>query len=424
MRLLLKIFVLLLLLVLAGGGVALVLMLEDEPSVQGEELVASDLQNARVFIENSDPRRLQSGELSEFTISDEDLELLLNYLLDHFAGGRSQVDLASGTADLRLSVRQPLTLLGDYLNLRVVLLQQQHELALDSLQAGRIVVPGWLADPLMQRTHAELLKRVPEYSATIAAIDSFTLADERLNIVYEWQPELLDQLSTRGSDLLLGSADRERLLAHWGHLSELLAAPGLGTRVALTEVLAPMFEFARVRAQGERGDPVEENRAALRAMSLYVAEADAAQLLGEALAPPPRRTLILAGREDRAQHFLISAGLAVSSSTMLAQSLGLLKEVDDSQDGGSGFSFIDIGADRTGVRFAELAVSGPDEARLLQDRVAAMDDESLFMADFRDLPELLSEDDFRTGYGGVGEPAYEAVLDDIDARIAEMPLFR
>ncbi|MGV3591729.1 MAG: hypothetical protein ACO1PZ_08550, partial [Gammaproteobacteria bacterium] len=206
MRFLLKTFAVLLLLVLAGGVVALVLMLEDEPIVQGGELVAADLQNARVFIENSDPRRLQSGELSQFTISDEDLELLLNYLLDHFAGGRSEVALAAGTADLRLSVRQPLALLGDYLNLRVVLLQQEQVLALDSLRAGRIVVPGWLADPLMQRTHAELLKRVPEYAATVAAIDSFTLADERLNIVYEWQPELLDRLSTRGSDLLLGTA--------------------------------------------------------------------------------------------------------------------------------------------------------------------------------------------------------------------------
>lgn len=421
MRFLLKTFALLLLLVIAGGVAALVLMLEDEPIVPGEELVGADLQNARVFIENSDPRRLQSGELSAFTISDEDLELLMNYALDHFAGGRSRVDIAAGMADLRLSVRQPLTFpLGDYLNLSIVMLQQNDVLVLDSLRAGRIVVPGWIADPLMQRTHVELLKRVPEYAATVAAIDSFTLADERLNIVYEWQPELLDRLSTRGSDLLLGTADRERLLAHWGQLYDVLSAPELGRRVAVVDVLAPMFTFARDR----QGDPVEENRAVLRVLSLYIAEADAAQLLGEALPPPPRRTLILAGREDRAQHFLISAGLTVSASTVLAESLGLLKEVDDAQAGGSGFSFIDIGADRTGVRFAELAVAGPDQARMLQDRVAAIEDESLFMADFRDLPELLSDEEFRASYGGVGEPAYEAVLEVIDARIGEMPLFR
>lgn len=420
MRFVLKTLLVLLLLLVAGAGTALVLMLEDSPSVSGEGMVPADLQNARVFIENSDPRRLQPGELSAFTISDKDLELLLNYLLDQLEGGRSQVDIGAGLADLRLSVRQPLPLLGRYLNLRIVLVQQDSVLALDSLQAGRIVVPGWIANPLMQRTHTELRARVPEYRAAVAAIDSFALADERLNLVYEWQPELLDQLSTRGSDLLLGSADRERLLAHWGKLGELLSAPAAPNRVALVEVLAPMFAFARER----QGDPVEENRAALRALSLYVADADAALLLGERREAPPRRVLVLAGREDRAQHFLISAGLAVSASTELAQSLGLLKEVDDSQAGGSGFSFVDIGADRTGVRFAELAVSGPAQARLLQERVAALEDEGLFMPDFRDLPELLSEEEFQATYGGVGEPAYETVLQDIDARIGRMPLFR
>lgn len=420
MRFLLKTFAVLLLLVIAGGVAALVLMLEDQPIVPGDELVAADLQNARVFIENSDPRRLQSGQLSEFTISDADIELLLNYLLDHFAGGRSRVDIAAGLADLRLSVRQPVTFpLGDYLNLSIVLLQQDDVLVLDSLRAGRIVVPGWIADPLMKRVHAELMKRVPEYAATVAAIDSFTLADERLNIVYEWRPELLDRLSTRGSDLLLGPEDRERLLAHWARLHDVLSAPELGRRVALTGLLGPMFAYARER----QGDPVEENRAVLQVLSLYVAEADAAQLLGATMSPPPRRTVILAGREDRAQHFLISAALAVSASTTLAQSLGLLKEVDDSQ-GGSGFSFIDIGADRTGVRFAELAIAGPDEARRVQEQVAGIEDEGLFMADFRDLPEFLSDAEFRASYGGVGEPAYEAVLEDIDARIAERPLFR
>jgi hypothetical protein len=387
--------------------------------VPGDGLVAADLRDARVFIENSDPRRLQSGELSAFTINEQDIELLLNYLLDHLEGGRSQVDLGAGTAELRLSVRQPVNPLGEYLNLRVVLTQQADLLALDSLQAGRLVIPGWIADPLMQLTHTQLRERAPEYRDALAAIDSFAIDEGRLNIVYEWQPELLEQLSTRGSDLLLSAADRERLLAHARHLAKLVADPALAARVPLVELLVPMFTFARERA----GDPVEENRAALLALALYVSEADITALLGEPAVAPPHRELLLAGRYDRARHFLISAGLAVSAGTGAAQALGLLKEVDDSQDGGSGFSFIDIGADRTGVRFAEFAVANPAQARILQDRLAGASDESLFMADFRDLPEFLSEDAFQEAYGGVGEPAYGLVVQEIDARIGQMPLF-
>jgi hypothetical protein len=416
MKFLMKTLLILLLLVLVGGVAAVMLALEDAPLVPGD-VPAADLRDARVFIENSDPRRLQSGELSAFTISDKDLELLLNYLLDHLEGGRSEVNLGAGTAELRLSVRQPVEFLEDYLNLRVVLVQQGATLALDSLQAGQLVVPGWIADPLMQRTHAELLARVPEYRDAVAAINSFSLDDERLNIVYAWQPELLDQLQTRGSDLLLSPEDRVRLLAHTRRLTEVLADPALGPRVQIPRLLVPMFTFAR-----ERGDdPVEENRAALRALALYASEASFMQLLGEP--EPERREPILAGRHDRAQHFLISAAIAVSASSGLAQSLGLLKEVDDSKAGGSGFSFVDIGADRTGVRFGEMAIAGPEQARRLQDEVIAMTGEELFMAEFRDLPELLSEQEFAASYGGVGEPAYEAVVDEIDARIGQMPLF-
>jgi hypothetical protein len=419
MKFLLKSLLVLPFLLIVGAVVALVLMLEDSPTVPGDSLVATDLRDARVFIENSDPRRLQSGELSAFTINEQDLELLLNYLLDHLEGGRSEVDLGAGTAELRLSVRQPVNPLGAYLNLRIVLTQQADLLALDSLQAGRLVIPGWIADPLMQRTHNELGKRVPEYRDAFAAINSFAIVENRLNLVYAWQPELLEQLSTRSSDLLLSAAERERLLAHARHLAELLADPALGSRVPLVELLAPMFTFAH-----ERGDdPVEENRAALLALALYVTETDINPLLGEPAAAPKRRELLLAGRYDRARHFLISAGLTVSAGTGAAQSLGLLKEVDDSQDGGSGFSFVDIGADRTGIRFAEFATANPAQARVLQQRLAGSPEESLFMADFRDLPELLSEDAFREAYGGVGEPAYTAVVQEIDSRIAQMPLF-
>jgi hypothetical protein len=416
MKFLLKTLLVLVLLVLIGGVASVMLMLEDAPLVPGD-VPAADLREARVFIENSDPRRLQAGELSAFTISEQDLELLLNYLLDHLEGGRSQVELGAGTAELRLSVRLPSELLEDYLNLRVRLVQQGETLALTSLQAGKLALPGWIADPLMQRTHAELVARVPEYRAALAAIASFALDDERLNIVYEWQPELLDQLSTRGSDLLLSSEERSRLLAHTRRLTEILADSSLGARVPLPQLLVPMFAYARE----QQGNPIEENRAALQSLALYASEASFMQLLGEP--EPARREPILAGRHDRAQHFLISAAIAVSTSSGVAQSLGLLKEVDDSQAGGSGFSFVDIGADRTGIRFGELAVASPAEARLLQDRIAAMTGEELFMADFRDLPEVLSEQEFQATYGGVGAPAYERVVQDIDARIGQMPLF-
>jgi uncharacterized protein YfiM (DUF2279 family) len=422
MGLLFRALLLLLLLLVAGTGVALVLMVENEPSLPVSALRTADLRQARVFLESSDPRRLEPGEMAAFTMTERELELLLNYLLENLYGGRSRVAFAQDSAELELSVGLPDNLLGSFLNIRIALTQWTGVLALDEISIGSLELPGWLADPVMQRTHEELKRRIPEYAAAVSAINAFSIGAERINIVYQWQPELLEQISSRGSELLVSAEDRERLLAHTRNLAALLRNPELAARVPLTDLLGPMFGFAQARA----GDAVEENRAALLALSMYATGISAARLLGEpaeALPELPRHQLLLSGRRDFAQHFLISAGLAISAGTGAAQSIGLLKEMDDSQDGGSGFSFTDIAADRTGIRFGELAVADPLTARSVQQRLAGQPAESLFMADFRDLPEFLSGEAFTQGYGGVGAPAYDAVVRDIEERIGRMPLF-
>jgi len=110
------------------------------------------------------------------------------------------------------------------------------------------------------------------------------------------------------------------------------------------------------------------------------------------------RTLTLQGRDDLAQHFLISAGIAAAGGSRLADAVGLFKELDDSRSG-SGFSFTDLAADRAGVRFAESA-TGPNAARL-QGLLADKAEESLFMPRVRDLPEFMPEDELVRRFGGV-----------------------
>src|SRR5690606_25129953 len=91
---------------------------------------------------------------------------------------------------------------------------------------------------------------------------------------------------------------------------------------------------------------------------------------------------------------------------------------------GSGFSFPDLGADRSGVRLAELALADAQTARAVQNLLAASPAESAFMADFRDLPEGLDAESFAADYGDTNSPAYQAVVDEIDRRIDAIPLFR
>jgi hypothetical protein len=194
----------------------------------------------------------------------------------------------------------------------------------------------------------------------------------------------------------------------------------------MVQAMTPLFELAAQRSAAGR-DAAAENRAALVVLTLFVNGRHVGSVAPAALGwarPRPLR-LTLGGRIDFPQHFLVSAALVTEGTSPLSRAIGLYKEVADSR-GGSGFSFNDMAANRAGTRFGELALRQPQE---LQRRVAggangrALRDDDLLPA-VADLPEFLPEAEFRRRFGGVGAPAYEALLSDIDRRVAGLPLLR
>ncbi len=421
MKFLKRLFLLLLIVILVGTATSVFLMVENTPLAgTSGSFSTEDLSQAEVFVQNSDPRNLEPGEVSAFTVSESDLELVIGYTLSQLNGGGAMVSLHNGLAELGISARLPDNVLGEYLNVQLAVSQSGPDLAIESMKIGGVAVPGALADPIAQFAH-ERLQQIPEYVAALEAINGYSISPGQLNIVYQWQPDLIEQISNRGRDMLISPEDQERLLAHATNLASITNDSRFGREVSVAEFLSPMMLFAKVRG----GDPVEENRAAILALSMYVMGISMPRVLGlprDSVPPMGRHHLMLTERHDFAQHFLVSAALTVSSGTGVADSIGLLKELDDSQ-GGSGFSFTDIGADRTGVRFAELAVRDTPTARAVQDKFSYGLPESDLMAEFRDLPEFLDGPTFRRIYGGVGTPAYNQVIEDIENRISRTSFF-
>ena len=84
----------------------------------------------------------------------------------------------------------------------------------------------------------------------------------------------------------------------------------------------------------------------------------------------------------------------------------------------------DIAADRAGTRFGALATASPQEARRVQAFVARGISETDIMPRARDLPEHMNAAEFQRRYGGVGSPAYQAVMDDIERRIDACTIHR
>ena len=397
-------------------------MIEKSPVIADQSpLAAADFAETRVFLENSDPRSLAEGEIGTLAVSERDLYLFINYVFQQYGLGVAEISLQERYARLYATLNIPSTPLGDFINLDVSVLQNGQKLEIGSCQIGRVKVPAMLANWLMESGHLLLQNRFSEYKDSINALERFDIGSSKVDIAYQWQPELADRISERGRDILITEADKERLVKYSNYLGDLISSPVYGERIALSDFLPPLFSFAS--EQG--GVPAEENQAALVALGAMILDVNLAELLGvpqESLPTYNNKTFMLAGRKDFAQHFIISAGLTASTSTVIADSFGLLKEIDDSDAGGSGFSFTDIGADRTGVRFAELATS-ESMALEFQEFMKGAPQESDIFPYFLDLPEFLPEAEFVRLYGGVGKPAYNDVIQKIEERISSANLY-
>lgn len=422
MRRIMKTVLKLLLLVVATLLLSVVLIawlaLNDRPLVQRDSaMTPADVARVRDLLSAADPRKhpLQGDAVRTFHADGHDLDLILNDVSRRLLHGAGRVVLGAGTAQVQLSLNLPRSLLGRWFNVEAQVRETPGWPSLERLQVGRVLVPAGLARWV-------LLRGIEHYDATeqvqtvMGMVQRVSLQPTEIVLDYVWRPEGL-------RTVIMPPADQQRLRAYVDRLVPLVKSAQAS--VPLAGLLPPMFELARVRAAALGGDDqvaAQENRAALIALALYATGQSPARFVQDAhqWAHPVPHAVVLRGREDFSMHFLVSAVLAAEGGGRLADAIGLYKEISDSR-GGSGFSFNDIAADRAGTRFGQIAVRDP--LRLQAELSKGLTDED-FMPGVADLPEFLSEAEFKATYGGVGAPAYERMKAEIERRVASRPLLR
>lgn len=411
----------------AVAALSLALLLALGLSLQRKALVApatavnaADLARANTFLRSNDPRLPRLGTQRALVLPERDLNLLLNQLAQRLPWPSStQVDLDAGAARVRASMALPHSPVELWINIDATLLETPGLPAVERLRLGNLPVPGWAARALRRA----LVARVNASSEGRLAHDIIkrvVISPGQIGLHYEWRGDTYQRLL----GVLVPEAEQKRLMAYSDRLvdlSEQLATAGpQGRSIALAQLFPPMFELARQRTAAD-ADAASENRAALLTLALYASGRGLRALVPDARAwrQPRFMPVTLYGREDFPQHLLISAVIAIEGGGPLADAIGVYKEVADSQ-GGSGFSFNDIAADRAGTRLGLLAKTAPRE---LQARLAAGLQESQFMPDVSDLPEFLTEADFKKTYGGVDAPVYRQMLANIERRLDAVALF-
>jgi hypothetical protein len=400
-------------------GTAAYLCFEDQPLVRrAAELKAEDVERAMRLVEKHDPRRMKNGTLRTLSIRADELDLVVNYLVNRYGRGSSRIALQPGVLTLAASIDVPASPFGRYVNVQATLRETAALPAVDRLRIGRLPVPGWIGDWALGRA-LRTFERTDEYQVAADTLRSVSIADASVRVVYEWR----DDLPARLGKIVLSPEARERLEVYQQRLAQFTRDAAASRRLSLADLLTPLLRLASER--GAAGDAPAENRAVIVVVAFYVNGKGLAAIVPGARdwPRPVPRTVTLKGRTDSPQHFTVSAALAAHAGGPLSDAIGLYREVDDSRRG-SGFSFADIAADRAGTVFGEFATRSPDSARRLQQRIAAGARESDLMPEVSDLPEYMREAEFKRRFGGVGAPAYNRMMQDIERRVAACPLYR
>lgn len=393
--------------------------LEDQPAlVRKVEITPEQTERAKRLLKSHDPRAMPAGVVRTFSVSADDLDLGLNFLVSQ-RGGASKTALSAGAAMIWLTMPVPNNPFGTYVNVEAVIHQTAGWPEFDRLRIGRVVVPGFAANWLLQRTLIRLEETAHVDVPATDVLKSVRMEPGFVQVEYQWREDLPERLRSA----LLPAEDQARIRAYQERLVAITSDPTLPQQVSIARLVRPLLEHAASRSA--QGDPVAENRAAILVLAFYVNGRGLAALVPEARhwPRPPARKVTLAERGDLAQHFSVSAALAAAAGTPLSNAVGLYKEVDDSR-GGSGFSFVDLAADRAGTVFGEHAVGSARSALLLQERVTIGLVEADFMPPARDLPEGLAETEFKRRFGGVDSPRYREVAQRIEQRLGALALYR
>ena len=211
-------------------------------------------------------------------------------------------------------------------------------------------------------------------------------------------------------------------------------------QLATAQQLNPQSDLA---VQIRRAFPIERvasatpdrNGAAFVALAMAIVDKRVGSMVGVGASKVsacqmPASRIMLHGRDDLPKHWALSAALSVGPGTQIAAAMGEWKELADSLNKQSkfqlgdptGFSFIDIAADRSGFRTAEAASDKALATKIASRLSMAIETEIL------PRPLLTLEEgpdvEFVSKYGTINDPRFIEAVRNIDLVLDQHGLTR
>ena len=344
--------------------------------------------------------------------------------------GKTQIN----PAGLTILMTMPLDLLSYrlYINADIQIEPSDGPLQVRQVQLSRLTLPGDMALGLLGWV-ADQLWGPGEGAALLAKVRSVTVQQDAVKVeLSKSEGFSLSQLKLSGVSLYkqwFSSDEQTALIEHYYALALAHSQQQAATQSShsLISYLQVLLREADRRSKDKPEQAVRENQAVILALAQLLGGRNLQLLVNEIKTNPqgklPRVTL--ARRPDLQQHFVYSASLHVLGNQRLSSAVGEAKELLDSLNGGSGFSFVDLLADRAGIRFARLAGASAQSARAVQQFFALQDrtEQELFPNKSR-LPEGLPQAMFEQQYQSIDSAVYQQMVAEIDRRLNALPLYQ
>lgn len=427
-----QILTLLLLLATVLALLALLLLQRTPLLSETGQLNAAAVRNSQQLFNNLNQSMRDPGQQLVIQTNADELNAafaLASRTLPGFQG-KTQIN----PAGLTILMTMPLDVLSYqlYINADIQIEPSAGPLQVRQVKLGRLTLPGDMALGLLGWV-ADQLWGPGEGAALLAKVRSVTVQQDAVKVeLSKSEGFSLSQLKLSGVSLYkqwFGSDEQTALIEHYYALALAHSQQQIATQSShsLITYLQVLLREADRRSKDKPEQAVRENQAVILALAQLLGGRNLQLLVNEIKTNPqgklPRVTL--ARRPDLQQHFVYSASLHVLGNQRLSSAVGEAKELLDSLNGGSGFSFVDLLADRAGIRFARIAAASPQSARAVQQFFAQQDrtEQELFPNKSR-LPEGLPQAMFEQQYQSIDSAVYQQMVAEIDRRLNALPLYQ
>jgi len=432
MKLILRLFFFIFVICLIGLPIiAIVFGIDAYPLVsQSKALSFDNLKRAEQIIKENRPGKLSKRQIKKISINENEVNLLTSYAISHGLGIDYmfiKTRLSDNSLTFFLTLQLESIFSGKYINLRMVLKPKDNFLQIGRCRLGGIQMPVFITQPMVAGLHKLLLQSSLYKSVwkESKALKKIVIQGKTIQIHYALNPGSLKDLKDKGKSFLIPDQQQKKLIVYHNHLS------GLSKKLkhkknSILDLTKAMIEFAAINTETSK-NPILENTSALQVLSLYVIgqrlNSFVKKEFQNTVRFPARTNLLFYNRTDLPKHFFVSAALAVSTGSRFASLVGLAKEIEDS-DGGSGFSFADLAADKAGVRFGELAIASTRQALRFQEKLRSIQKIDELMPFISNLPEGIMELEFKNRYKDLDSKSYRLINDEVDKRLNQCLLYR